>query len=1477
MPYPPPPGPPDVGEFQAIGKLPAPQLPDVTGHGGEFLETDGIIPQWEPVTGVLPDQTGHAGQFLTTDGLTASWSAVTGALPDQTGHGGEFLTTDGSAASWSGLPASSTNVYDVTNYGAVPNDPTSDFGQAYYNTIRAAQTQIDTRGLIADLLGSSSTITRIYVPPGVYYTSVPICLPPSVEFFGGGPSVTIIAPGQSGPTINPGQVSSFSGPMVLTVNPYDDPATPGNNFPNYGAPLVGATGQSLQLANHDNFWIDDSWAWAVWPGNTYTLTDFAIELWAHPTSVPTTPGHYGIIGSRGPERVWTKRLNSLVEYQTWDVAYGIYMVSDGVDIKFRAYLTTNPDFNASTAYQPDGTVFVIESSTVSVDTTYHLELDYNGSRFDFYVDGVNQGDVVATGPVIRAPWEGTNIGSQGSHSAYLPLEINTMPGYVDSIRLSKVARHTGVGGFTPPAAKYTWDSDTYALYNFDQGYKTIQPKNPDGTNNGGLYYLPFVVGQVAAPTQRRAGSIDGPLPHFIRRQGTPQVWDSYLHDFSVNGYMGCSGVVLWVTPRPVIERVWVEDTAALGIIAETIADFYARGQQLRVNTAQCIGIQWHGELKDIEARACGIGVYMDGGGSLHNCNNQPYVNSYAAVVVGDGNFQDVLRVEGCSYDTEVFTFPRQIATCAMLGNMGTVTFVKNNWQSVLSDTAPVLYFRNALRGKVVHISDMFIPNVDGTQGVPAPACSMIYWYDGSQPQYKPLLINCNVVDNNATPLPLSNISGWLAQTDGQGTTNLSGLSVSDVPAMNLAGRFPITHGTTSGGPIFFNAEPDSNYVVTITPADYTGSAPAAGSNRVVRVVKRTDGFTAVVEADPGGTCTQFFDWEAIRVDRDAELVIPSPTIPSTHANPFSGDAPNTPFAFGVTLVPANTNVFSAGAVNQESVCSGHAVPAGGTDWWEVSLAQFGYASEYSVASRDTITDSYVVNGKLYGLLNPGAHNFVFYYDGNISQYWLDGGHQNVSAVQAPGQQGATLYIGQRSDTTLPLTSATLRFLKMDHNPTRVFSFDSDIGPGLQAQAVFLGDAWTQGFYASGGANQGWAQQIATNRYGTTYYWMAARVQGKVTDNAQTTFNIGLVDDIWNKWAGLATAPTFAAVCIMAGWVDIGAGKTAAAVWTKLKQIIEGTVAQATWTPPISSTSPTDQRAWAIYGVPTAGTSSLTVNGRNFTVAFNTDIPTTTNDCVTQLLADGPTAALFDIYAQNGFPGPDPRHQTVVIQCKVPGAGGNAYVVSTDGANNSICYGGVGGLPNAALTVNLISGVDNTINVAGVTFLANFDTNANTTVDNVVALINADPTASALVTASRVSSQMLVVANSAGAAGNSIGCRITSSYNYANPNIAMVGPDGLSTSFLSGGANGTDQNGTPVVLLCNVPPINGASAPVLAELASLNASIAGYVHAGVTIVDVQSTVWDPGNHDQLNPAYNNSGYLNDTGHTAVFGLINPLLP
>ncbi len=94
--------------------------PVVRHNGTDLVKNSGeVIPIGDP----LPDQSGHTGEFLQTDGTDPSWQPASGTpLPDQTGHDGEYLTTDGADASWGPL------VFDggivVTNpYPAAP--PTS--------------------------------------------------------------------------------------------------------------------------------------------------------------------------------------------------------------------------------------------------------------------------------------------------------------------------------------------------------------------------------------------------------------------------------------------------------------------------------------------------------------------------------------------------------------------------------------------------------------------------------------------------------------------------------------------------------------------------------------------------------------------------------------------------------------------------------------------------------------------------------------------------------------------------------------------------------------------------------------------------------------------------------------------------------------------------------------------------------------------------------------------------------------------------------------------------------------------------------------------------------------------------------------------------------------------------------------------------------------------------------------------------------
>lgn len=53
----------------------------------------------------VPDQTGHNGQFLTTSGTGTDWTAID-QLPDQTGSAGKWLKTDGVNAAWNALDLS---------------------------------------------------------------------------------------------------------------------------------------------------------------------------------------------------------------------------------------------------------------------------------------------------------------------------------------------------------------------------------------------------------------------------------------------------------------------------------------------------------------------------------------------------------------------------------------------------------------------------------------------------------------------------------------------------------------------------------------------------------------------------------------------------------------------------------------------------------------------------------------------------------------------------------------------------------------------------------------------------------------------------------------------------------------------------------------------------------------------------------------------------------------------------------------------------------------------------------------------------------------------------------------------------------------------------------------------------------------------------------------------------------------------------
>ena len=95
---------------------------------------------------------------------------------------------------------------------------------------------------------------------------------------------------------------------------------------------------------------------------------------------------------------------------------------------------------------------------------------------------------------------------------------------------------------------------------------------------------------------------------------------------------------------------------------------------------------------------------------------------------------------------------------------------------------------------------------------------------------------------------------------GNGLAGLGSISSTQVFGGNLAGTMTIASAAT-GSVTFVQAEADTNYRILIGPP--AGAAlPAAGSERIQRIVKTTSGFTVTLEV--AATQTQTYDWFCYR-------------------------------------------------------------------------------------------------------------------------------------------------------------------------------------------------------------------------------------------------------------------------------------------------------------------------------------------------------------------------------------------------------------------------------------------------------------------------------------------------------------------------------------------------------------------------------------------------------------------------------------
>ena len=863
---------------------------------------------------------------------------------------------------------------------------------------------------------------------------------------------------------------------------------------------------------------------------------------------------------------------------------------------------------------------------------------------------------------------------------------------------------------------------------------------------------------------------------------------------------------------------------------------------------------------------------MPGAGHLNIHNNMPAYSQYAARVCGPGSAAtSKYEIMNCDNDAEGWNFLRQIADTVVLDSAtASLLYSRTNMYSVVGSDSPcVMYMGGAPVGGASHNSDIFIN--DRTRST----VGMVYSYGAAFNTVE--AHNCRVFPLDT--YPDCNVEGFLTVHQPTNVTNQSGLSVTSIKSNNLAGQLDIISGFDYGLYVFPTAEVDDRYLINFTLLRVVGGTPAANSTTILGYDRTTTGFRLNVGADPGSTVRLTFGWQMIRTFGDPEIDVFLPSIPSTETNvAVSGEV----FGAAISIIPAGRNVLGFNELATDEVILDCGLQASNTGWALKLKRGSGYAHRFGSSDGDATFTRTTFDGRsatvfswppsfLFSIQQPGTHNIAIGqapYKGTL-RIWCDTHFQETaySLVQA-----SPVHIGESVSGTGTLTRLTVRDYKEDRNYRLVMSSEPDVGPLGRLEGAFIGDGMTVG-YGSTSDDGGFATQITEARFPTLYFWQLCNPDmATVIDQP---FQNGILHEFWRPWGQFKTLTS---ACVLAGQEDIlhggsgYVGYTATDVWAALLEILEDHSASADWHPPTTAT-----HGWCGFYTHqhtpwTTPYPTCVINGVSFNVVWGGDAYSTVNNLASAINASSPTNTLvncnaaFDANSNDWY---------MAVNSVAAGTAGNGITVATNGLDGFAVFTGYP--PN----VGTFGAVDTLVNVGGTDFVGNFDTDADTTVNNVIALINADGPTMALVTPSLVDHSLRITANAGGRVGNSIKAttnRIGDAYwgpeFYYWPSEALLGG--------SDGLVGRASN----IVLCTVPPIGDSpdyTSGKETERQDLNTSIRAYSGAGVTIADVDALLKDPGTPTQLLPLYfygtaaHSPIKISSDGHMALFTLLAPLMP
>ena len=309
-------------------------------------------------------------------------------------------------------------VYNVKDFGAKPDDNQDDWA--------AIQAAIDAASAGAGPYGT------VFVPRGIYTVSKPLHVTRGITFAGSGRGVTTIT-----------GVSADQGP-VMVVSP---PTSLGYAGIPTGPALATGAGTSLYMDGTFNYMLNLRESGAVELNGRSALT---VEFFYKP-DITVTAGSYNLIASSGSV-TGSDASTSLMILHTATDAISAMLTLGGVQ-----RVVTSP------------------VNSVTKGSVAHIALTYDGSTLRLFINGVLKSSVATSGMITQKMSEDFSLGPRVGGFMESLFDTYMAKGWVDSIRISSVARYTA--NFTAPTAKFTNDGSTMFLLNFDNNYDQFTTAN----------------------------------------------------------------------------------------------------------------------------------------------------------------------------------------------------------------------------------------------------------------------------------------------------------------------------------------------------------------------------------------------------------------------------------------------------------------------------------------------------------------------------------------------------------------------------------------------------------------------------------------------------------------------------------------------------------------------------------------------------------------------------------------------------------------------------------------------------------------------------------------------------------------------------------------------------------------------------------------------------------------------------------------